>query len=109
MPAPLSHIKSVEALRQERFRVQQRIIEHEKEFKKKLQQLPAELAAAGANSLIPPFLRGKITNSALNGGKFLINKFFVTPEANQRSLLPASSKNGILPFVKTVFKMFKGK
>lgn len=109
MSLPLSHIKNVETLQQERFRVQQRLQLHEKEFKKKIQQLPGELAAAGANNFIPPFLRGKVTDTALNGGKFLINKLFVTGDSNEKGLIKTTAKSGIIPFVKTVFKMFKGK
>lgn len=110
MTVPLSHIKSLKDLQQEQYRVKLRVQQHEKDFAKKVQQLPAELAAAGVNNLIPPFLRGKVTNSALNGGKFLINKFFVTDEATGGTkLLTSAKKSGVIPLVKTVFKMLRGK
>ena len=69
----LTHITSLEALRREQLVVQARIEDREHELRLKLYEMPAEIAAAGANSLIPKFLRGKITNAALNGGKRLIN------------------------------------
>ena len=108
MSSHLSHIKSAETLRQEQYRVRERLKLQEKEFKKRFQQLPAELAAASANNLIPRFLRGKVTDTALNGGKFLINKFFVADDDN-KSLVSQTRKTGVVPFVKTVFRMFKGK
>ena len=109
MNSNLSHIKSAQAIRQEQYRVRERLKLQEKEFKKRFQQLPAELAAASANNLIPKFLRGKVTDTALNGGKFLINKFFVADDDNNRSLITQTRKTGVIPFVKTVFRMFKGK
>lgn len=109
MPILLTHIKDAQTLRQERFRVQERIKGHEREFKKKLQQLPGELAVAGASSVIPGFLKGKVTNTALNGGKFLIDKFFVSSEPGAKGLLNSTKKTGVIPLVKTVFKLLKGK
>ena len=109
MSLNLSHIKSSEALRQEQFRVRERLKLQEKDFKKRFQQLPAEIAAASANNLIPRFLRGKVTDTALNGGKFLINKFFVADDDHNKSLITQTRETGVIPFVKTVFRMFKGK
>jgi hypothetical protein len=101
-------IKSVADLRREQQLARQRITTYEEEFKKKIQQLPGELAVASANNFIPRFLRGKITNTALSGGKFLIDKFFVEPDQTPRAI-QATRKSGIVPFVKTVFRMFKGR
>lgn len=101
-----SSIKSISDLRREQQLARQRIQAHEVEFKRKIQQLPGELAVASANNFIPRFLRGKVTNTALSGGKFLIDKFFVEPDATTRAL-QATRKSGVIPFVKTVFRMFK--
>ncbi len=80
---------------------------HENEFKKKIQQLPGELAVASAKNFIPPFLQGKITNTALSGGKFLIDKIFVSSDDKSNIINLPLRKTGIIPFVKTVFRMFK--
>ena len=110
MSSGLSHIKSIENLQEEKFRVRERIREHESQFKRKFEQLPGELAVAGANNLIPRFLRGKVTNTALQGGKFLIDKFFVSDaNSGKPTLLGKAKKTGVIPFVKKVFKMFKGR
>jgi ABC-type multidrug transport system fused ATPase/permease subunit len=105
----LTHIKSVATLKQEQEIIRGRLKMYEKEFKKKLQQLPGEAAAAGANNFIPRFLRGKITDTALNGGKFLINKFFVNEDEDKKTILPAVKKPGLFTIAKNVFRMLKKK
>jgi len=107
MADDLSHINSLETLRKEQRLIRNSIKQQELDLKRKMQELPAELAAAGANTLIPKVLRGKITNTALKGGKFLINKFFVDTDGPK--LLPGVKKTGVLSVAKTIFKMFKGK
>lgn len=89
----LTHITSVEALRREQLVVMARIKDRENELRLKMFEIPGELAAAGANSFIPKMLRGKITNAALNGGKKLINNFFVPSETKQQNLLTYTTKN----------------
>ena len=103
-------IRSIADIKVQQQRTKERLQGYEVEFKKKIQQLPGELAVAGANNFIPLFLRGKITNTALSGGKFLIDKFFVESENKSGGLsrLPIR-KSGVIPFVKTVFRMFKGR
>ncbi len=108
----LSHIKSMEALRREQLVVQARIENREEALRLKLYELPGELAAAGANSLIPKFFRGKITNAALNGGKKLINSFFAPTESRQQNLLTHAAKSspGIFSIVKKgIGGLLKGK
>ena len=102
-----SRINSIEALQREQQLVRNRIKQHEVELRKKLQELPGELAVVGANTFIPKILRGKVTNTALNGGKFLINKFFV--DSDDQKFLPGIKKPGVFSVVKKVFRMFKGK
>ena len=98
----LTHITSLEALRREQLVVQARIEDREHELRLKLYEIPGELAAAGANSLIPKILRGKITNAALNGGKRLINNFFAPAEARPQNLLTHTVKSspGIFSILK---------
>lgn len=103
-----SHIKSLDDIVTERQRLKTRLNFYEKEFRRKFQELPAELAAAGANNLIPRFLRGKVTDTALSGGKFLINKFFVSGDDAKPSIIGRSKAGGLFSVAKTVFRMFKG-
>jgi hypothetical protein len=100
----------MEALRREQIVVRSRIKDREGELRMKMYEIPAELAAAGANSLIPKMLRGKITNAALNGGKKLINNFLVPNDPNQQNLLTNTIKNrGIFSILKKGFNLFRGK
>jgi hypothetical protein len=104
------NIKSLEDLRLQQLKTRERLQYHEADFKKKFQQLPGELAVASANNFIPRFLRGKVTDTALSGGKFLIDKFFVAPEqGNTINTGLQIKKSGVIPFVKTVFRMFKNR
>jgi len=104
----LTHITSVDTLRREQIVVKSRIKERENELRLKMYEVPAELAAAGANSFIPKILRGKITNAALNGGKKLLNRFFVPTEAQPPSLLTHTIKNpGIFSIVKKGIGLIK--
>ncbi len=54
MPRDLSHIKSIDDLKREKEITKLNINEHEWQLRKKFQQLPAEIAAAGVNNFIPP-------------------------------------------------------
>lgn len=98
----LSHITSVNALKREQLMVKERIKDREQELRLKMYEIPAELAAAGANSFIPKLLRGRITNAALNGGKKLINNFFVPSDSKQQNLLTHTIKNpsGVFSLIK---------
>jgi hypothetical protein len=106
-----SHIDSLEALRREQQLIRQRIKRHENEIKLKMYEIPAELAAAGANTFIPKIFRGKITDAALNGGKKLINKFFVPEDDTPQNLLTQGVKRsgGVISLIKTGIKLFKGR
>lgn len=107
----LTHITSVDALRREQMIVKARIKDRESELRLKMYEIPAELAAAGANSLIPKILRGKITDAALNGGKKLINNFFVPGETKRQNLLTHTIKNptGVFSLLKKGIGLFKGR
>ncbi|MEJ7684273.1 MAG: hypothetical protein WKG06_41770 [Segetibacter sp.] len=107
----LTHITSVEALKREQLIVKARIKDRESELRLKMYEIPAELAAAGANSLIPKIFRGRITNAALNGGKKLINNFFVPAETKQQNLLTYTIKNpsGVFSVLKKGIGLFRRK
>lgn len=98
------------ALRKEQMLVRQRIRERESELRLKMYEIPAELAAAGANSLIPKYFRGKLTDAALSGGKKLINKFFVPGNEQSQNLLTHTIKTpGVFSIIKKGIGLFKGK
>lgn len=110
MKYDLSHINSLPSLIKEQNKVRQRIAEAENELRLKMYEIPGELAAAGANSLIPKFLRGKVTSAALNGGKKLINGFFSPANPQQDKLLTYSSKApGVFSILKKGFGLLKGR
>jgi hypothetical protein len=105
----LNHITTVEKLQQEKYRVRERLEIHKRELSRKMYEIPAELAAAGANRLIPGFLRGKITNAALSGGKKLINKL-VVPGDDQKSALPSISRGiTIASGIRKLFSLWRGR
>ena len=106
----LAHVTSLDALRKEEFVVRQRISEREEELRMKMFEIPAELAAAGVNRMIPGFLKGKVTNAALNGGKKLINAFFVPEENQQPGLITHVVKNrSVFSIIKKGISIFKGR
>jgi hypothetical protein len=100
----------MESLRKEQIIVRQRIKEHENILRMKMYEIPAELAAAGANTLIPRMLRGKITNTVLNTGKRLINNFIVPEDRQNPNLLTHTVKNrGVFSLLKKGIGLFIGK
>ncbi len=107
----LSHIDSLQTLQKEQQIVKLRLREEENELRLKMYEIPGELAAAGANTLIPRILRGKITNAALNGGKKLINTFFAPEEQQHNNLLTYAAKRpaGVLSLLKKGFSLWKGR
>ncbi len=109
MKYSLSHINSLQSLQKEQLIVKQRLKEGEVELRAKMYEIPGELAAAGANTLIPKILRGKITNAALNGGKKLINTFFAPADQQNPNLLTYAAKRpaGVLSVLKKGFSLFK--
>ncbi|MDB5192585.1 MAG: hypothetical protein JWQ96_2148 [Segetibacter sp.] len=106
MELDFTHIKTVDDLKREQFAIHQRIKMNRDKLQRKMYEIPAEIAAAGANSLIPGFLKGKVSNAALNGGKNLINKFFV-PEEKGNGIVTGLVMHGGL--IKKVFSLFRGK
>jgi hypothetical protein len=106
----LSHINSLQTLQREQQLVKQRIKDGESALRLKMYEIPGELAAAGANTFIPKILRGKITNTVLNGGKKLINTFFAPDHQQQNNLLTYAAKRpaGVLSIIKKGFTLFKG-
>jgi len=107
----LGHINSLQRLQKEQELVRQRIKDGENELRLKMYEIPGELAAAGANTMIPRMLRGKLTNAALNTGKKLINGFFAPPEPNNQNLLTYAAKKPsvVVNILKRGFNLWRGK
>ena len=106
----VSHVTSLEALQREQLIVKQRITNKQEELKMKMYEIPAELAAAGVNRMIPNFLKGKVSNAALNGGKKLINAFFVPEDNKSTDLVKHVVKNrGIFSVIKKGISLWKNK
>lgn len=106
----LSHIGSVEALRREQMLVKQRLHSREEELKLKMYEIPAELAAAGVNSVIPGILRGKITDNVLNGGKKLINALIVPSSGEQGGIAGKIVKHrGLIGLLRKGIALWRGK
>lgn len=104
------HIQSMEALVREQRVVQERIREKEEALRNKLYEIPAELAAAGANAVIPKILRGKITEAAINGGKKLINNFLAPQNRLPDGTLATAVKSkGVLSLLKKGIGLLKRK
>ncbi len=110
MDYDLSHINSLETLKREQQLIRQRIKLRENELRLKMYEIPAELAAAGAKSFIPKMLRGKITDAALNGGKKLLNKFFVPQvETPQLTWSKANKTTGVIALIAKGLTLFKNR
>jgi hypothetical protein len=107
----LSHINSLKRLQKEQELVRQRIKDGENELRLKMYEIPGELAAAGANTMIPRILRGKLTNAALNTGKKLINGFFSPSDPNKQNLLTYATKKPsvVVGILKKGFNLWRGK
>jgi len=72
----LTHINSIADLRLEQKRVQMRIRIQEKQLKEHVKRLPGELVYTGIKTVVPTFLAGKLTNTALNGLRSGVNNLF---------------------------------
>lgn len=106
----LSHITSIASLQKEQALIKQRIESRENELKAKMYEIPAELVAGGVNSVIPRILRGKISNTVINGGKKILNSLLVPESKHNSNMLTYSVKNrGIFSAIKKGFKIFRGK
>lgn len=103
----LSHVTSLDMLQREQGVVKNRLRNREQDLKMKMYEIPAELAVAGAKTFIPKILQGKITETALNGGKRLINNFIV-PKSGQTDLISGAIRNrSLFSLVKKGLSLFK--
>ena len=104
----LGHVTSLQSLRAEQQAVRNRIQQKEEALRLKMYEIPAEVAAASVNKFIPHFLRGKVTNTVLGGGKKLINALFVPEQKQPQNLLTTTVKNrGLFSFIKKGISLFR--
>jgi len=107
-----SSINTIEDLQREQRLLKARIRLQEKELRQRVKQVPGELFYAGVNSVVPAMLSGKITATALNFGKNLINKAFVKKEDGEETnskLFSAAKQMGLLALLKVGFNAFMNK
>lgn len=110
MPYNISQITTLEDLQREQFIVRERLKTRQQSLQNKMYQIPGELAAAGVNSFIPKFLRGKVTNAALSGGKRLINGYFAPDDGTPGNLVSGAVKKvGLLKSFKSIFNLIRGR
>jgi hypothetical protein len=103
-------IRNIEDIHRQQLWLKTRIRQQEKELRGRVQQLPGELFAAGANALIPAFLSGKITSSMLQAGKKLINNTLSSGDAEtgDSKLLTAVKQVGFFSVLRLAYRVFIG-
>ncbi|HEY8389273.1 MAG TPA: hypothetical protein VIK74_11750 [Parasegetibacter sp.] len=103
----LSHIRTIEDLRVEKNLTRVRIRANEEELKVRMKHLPAELVGSALTAVVPSFLSGKITFSAIKGVKSLLNNLLSKDKSGSiGSVLGATVKRvGMLSALNTGFRM----
>ena len=106
-----SGIDTLEDLQREQRRLKAHIHTQEAELRGRVKQVPGELVAAGANAIIPGFLSGKITTSAIGFAKNLVTKLFIKKgeDGEGSPLLGAAGKIGLFALLKFGFNAFMRK
>lgn len=105
-----SDIDSLDDLQREQRRLKAKIRLQEAQLRDRVKQVPGELLAAGANAIVPRFLAGKITGSAIGLGKTLVNKLFAKDDGREGSpILGAAGKIGLFTLLKVGFNAFMKK
>ena len=94
-------IRNLAELNLARKQVKKRVKAEEQVLKDRLQELPGQLLYTGVKYVIPPILSGKITNTALEAGKSLVDMFFVKKDDQPNTGLSKSLKKaGLLTALK---------
>ena len=107
---PPLYIRNLAELQTARKHVKQKVKAEERVLKDRLQELPGQLLYTGFKYVIPPLLSGRITNTALEAGKSLVDLFFVkkdeAPETGAKTVLSKSLKKaGLLTALKFGFRL----
>lgn len=106
-----SAIDTLEDLQREQRRLRAHIRIQEAELRGRIKQVPGELVAAGANAIIPGFLSGKITTTAIGFAKNLVTKLFAKKDESEQGspLLGGAAKMGLFALLKFGFNAFMRK
>jgi hypothetical protein len=106
---PTLYIRNLTELQVARRQVKRKVKAEEQVLKDRLQELPGQLLYTGFKYVIPPLLSGRITNTALEAGKSLVDLFFIKkddPETASGSVLSKSLKKaGMLTALKWGFRL----
>jgi hypothetical protein len=106
---PPLYIRNLAELQVARKHVKQKVKAEEQVLKDRLQELPGQLLYTGFKYVIPPLLSGRITNTALEAGKSLVDLFFVKKDGSQtegKTVLSKSLKKaGLLTALKFGFRL----
>lgn len=102
-------IRNLAELQAARRLVKLRVKAEEKVLKDRLQELPGQLLYTGFKYVVPPILSGRITNTALDAGKSLVDLFFVKKdpgEGSAKSIISHSVKKaGLMTALKFGFRL----
>ena len=102
-------IRNLAELQAARRQVKLRVKAEEKVLKDRLQELPGQLLYTGFKYVVPPILSGRITNTALDAGKSLVDLFFVKKdpvEGSAKSIISHSVKKaGLMTALKFGFRL----
>jgi hypothetical protein len=99
---------SVADVQREQRRLRATIKMQEKELRQRVHKVPGELFYSGVNAVVPHFLNGKLTASALNAGRELINKSFQKKNGtgDNNALVTAAKQAGIFTLLKIAYRAF---
>jgi len=102
-------IRNLAELQAARKQVKLKVKAEEQVLKDRLQELPGQLLYTGFKYVIPPLLSGRITNTALDAGKSLVDLFFVKKEAppgSAKAVISNSMKKaGLMTALKFGFRL----
>jgi hypothetical protein len=98
------YIRNLAELKATRKVIRRRVKEDEALLKERLQELPGQLLYTGVKYFIPPMLSGGVTNTILQGGKSLVDHFFIKKEdraiEGRAGIAPSLKKAGLLAALK---------
>jgi hypothetical protein len=103
-----TRIGSLEDLIREQKKVKATLRIQEEDLRSRVRRVPGELFYSGLNSVIPPMLSGKITNTVLNTGKDWVNRYFSgqDPQKPDSKLMTAIKQVGIFSLLRFAFRAF---
>lgn len=103
-------VRNLQELHAAKQLVRARIKVGEQSLKDSVQELPGQLLYTGFRYIIPPLISGRITQSALEAGKSLVDLFFVkkgdhSGGGDKKALVQSLKKVGLLAAAKWGFRL----